>query len=104
MYKILSIYIFLTGVIIWGSLLATHFFIDFNRNYASSSYPGNLTVGQEWMYLIISTLSFCIVQFIAMNLAKRQLKDERGYRAFYFVLILSITIFFCVVYSYLFGL
>lgn len=104
MYKLVSIYIFLTGVITWGSLLATYFFIDFNRNYASSIYPGDLTVGQEWMYLIISTLCFCIVQFITMNLLKRLLKDESRYRALYFVFILSIIVFFCMVYSYLFGL
>ena len=104
MYKLLSIYIFFTGGIAWGSILATHFFIDFNRNYASSSYPGDLTVGQEWMYLIIATLIFCIVQFIAMNLVKRQLKDKRGYRALYFILILAVIIFFCMVYSYLFKL
>lgn len=104
MYKLLTIYFFLTVLITWGSLLATYFFIDFNRNYASSSYPGDLTALQEWMYLIVSTLSFCIVQLIALNLAIRQLKDKLGYRALYFIFILSVIIFFCAVYLYLFNL
>ena len=83
MYKLLLIYLSFTGVTTWGSILATYFFIDFNRNYASSNYPGNLTATQEWTYLLISTLIFCIVQLIAITLVKRLLKDERGYKALF---------------------
>lgn len=98
------VYSFVNGIITWGSILTTYFFIDFNRNYASSSYPGDLTTVQEWMYLIFSTLGLCIGQFIVMILFKKYLKSKREYRILYYILALSVTIFFFSIYFYLFGL
>lgn len=103
MYKLLSIHLFLTGILTWGSIIVTYFFIDFNRNYASSSYPGDLTTTQEWTYLMFSSLIFCVAQIMALILAIRQMKDKRGFKAFLFISILSVIIFFCSIYLYLFG-
>lgn len=99
---LIIVYCFINGLITWTSILATNFFIDVNRNHASSSYPGDLTTTQEWLYLLISTFVLYCVQFIGITLFKSQFEEKQDYRILYFFFILSIIVFFLTTYFYLF--
>jgi magnesium-transporting ATPase (P-type) len=96
-----------SGAITWTAIRMSYFFIDLNRNYASSSYPGDLTIAQEVGYLLILTLIVLVVQFIVIIVFKIFLKEKSKSKTFnlyaYGIQILSLSIFFFSIYFYLFG-
>jgi uncharacterized membrane protein YcjF (UPF0283 family) len=77
MIRILAVNAAVSGVISWAAAQLMYVFITFNRNYASSSYPGDLTAAQEWMYLVVSGMLLFGMQAAVAIIFKRWLTAER---------------------------
>lgn len=76
-------------------------FVKVNRNYASSSYPEDLTAGLEWMYLVVSGMLLFGVQAVAAIIYRRLLTDERLEKVPVVIGVVSTACFVYAVYGYL---
>lgn len=101
MIRILAVIAAVSSVISWAAAQMMYVFITFNRNYASSSYPGDLTAGQEWMYLVVSGMLLFGTQAAVAIILMRLLTGERMAQVPVVIAVFSTAWFLCAVYGYL---
>lgn len=86
------LYIITSSVITWLGIMVMSIFINLSRSFASSSYPGDLTISQQYLYLISATIGFIAVQFVLRVFMKRINKVLPDI-LFNMVIIISTTVF-----------
>lgn len=101
MIRILAVNAAVSGVISWAAAQMMYVFITFNRNYASSSYPGDLTAAQEWMYLVVSGMLLFVLQMLVAMMFSRLLGDKRLAKGPLVIGLVSAVWFLYAVYEYL---
>lgn len=101
MIRILAVNSAVSGVISWAAVQLMYVFITFNRNYASSSYPGDLTAAQEWMYLVVSGMLLFVMQMLVAMMFSRLLGGKRLAKGPLVIALVSAVWFLYAVYGYL---
>ncbi|PPA71170.1 hypothetical protein C4B60_03625 [Jeotgalibacillus proteolyticus] len=92
----------ISGISTWISVQLMYFIIEIGRSDASSSFPGDLTLTEEWMHLLIPSIVLLGVQLIVAYVLTTLFKESSMNKYSYGIATLSVSVFFYLIYSYLF--